>query len=352
MIHSSSDLPIGNYTEAGVNLEMAAVMKKRIAEMAKKTRTEVVVTGPGGFGGVVSPWRGAPSYMVATTDGVGTKVRIAQMMGEHKGIGIDIVNHCVNDILCMGAQPLFFLDYIGMSTLDETKIEALITGICDGCADAGCALLGGETATMPGVYAPGDYDLVGFMVGIVNPDSMLKIENVKVGDIAIAVPSNGLHTNGYSLIRKAFNLDNDPSPLESLLPDDGRTFGEALLAPHTSYLECMRPYLKMSTKPLAHITGGGIYENVARILPSNLSLEVDCLSWTPSALFRYIHEKGGIEYEEMFRVFNMGVGMIGFLPRTDEETVKKIESAWTIGRVTERKQGQAVRFINRERMPL
>ncbi len=322
------------YAEAGVDLDAAARAKLSIRELTERTLGSGVVSGPGGFGGIYDPDPNGSIYLVSSTDSVGTKLRIAQAMGKHDTVGIDIVNHCVNDILPSGARPLFFLDYIGLGELDEELISGIVSGLAAACVDAGCALIGGETATLPGTYRDGDYDLVGFIVGSVNKSDVLSPNDSDEGDALLAIPSSGLHTNGYTLVRSVFGIDEDASALDDLVPGDERSLGEALLAPHRSYLDVLLPVMDR-VKSLAHITGGGFRENVPRALRIDLAAELDLNSWDPPPLFRHIQNSGAIDDLEMFNVFNMGIGMIAVVSSDDVESVKnEIEGSWVVGRTT------------------
>ena len=324
------------YAAAGVDLDAAARVKLRISDIARSTYSGGVMSAPGGFGGVFDADPNSEYLMVASTDSVGTKLRIAQAMQKHDTIGNDIVNHCVNDILPAGAEPLFFLDYIGLDGYDDDLIAEILTGVAVGCIENGCALIGGETASLPGVYHGDDYDLVGFIVGRVRRDEMLRPDETKSGDVLIGLPSSGLHTNGYSLVRSIFNSDDDPSVLDAEVPEDGRSLGEALIAPHMSYLAQLRPVLKR-IKSLAHITGGSFEKNVPRGLAAGLGAQIDLKSWVPPPLFNYIQEHGDIATEEMYNVFNMGVGMIVCADPNDVDyLIDELEGAWIIGEATRR----------------
>lgn len=319
------------YAAAGVDLDAAARVKLRIGDIARSTYAEGVVSAPGAFGGVFDADPNSEYLMVASTDSVGTKLRIAQAMQKHDTIGIDIVNHCVNDILPAGAEPLFFLDYIGLNGYDDDLIAEILTGVAAGCVENGCALIGGETASLPGVYHGDDYDLVGFIVGQVKRDQLLRPDKTVAGDVLIGLPSSGLHTNGYSLVRSIFNSDDDPRALDVEVPEDGRSLGEALLAPHKSYLCQLRPMMNR-VKSLAHITGGSFEKNVPRALAPGLGAQLDVKSWSPPPLFSYIQERGDIAIEEMYNVFNMGVGMIVCVDPSDvDHLLNELEDAWIIG---------------------
>ena len=322
------------YAAAGVDLNAAAEIKSRIADIARSTYADGVVSAPGGFGGVFDADPNSRYLMVSSTDSVGTKLRIAQAMGRHDTIGIDIVNHCVNDILPAGAEPLFFLDYIGIGGYDDELISEIVSGVANGCIENGCALIGGETASLPGIYHGDDYDLVGFIVGRVQRDALLDPDSTDVGDVLIGLPSSGLHTNGYSLVRSIFSTDDDPTELFNAVPGDGRSLGDALLEPHRSYLKPLRPVLG-KVKSLAHITGGSFAKNVPRALAGNLGAAINVDSWSPPPLFEYIQQFGEIDESEMYNVFNMGVGMIACAAQQDVDfLLSELGDAWVIGETT------------------
>ncbi len=328
------DVSASAYAAAGVDLNAAARAKLRIGDIARSTYLSGVVSSPGGFGGVFDLDPGSDFLTVSSTDSVGTKLRIAQAMGRHDTVGVDIVNHCVNDILPAGAEPMFFLDYIGLNGYDEELIAEILTGVASACVENGCALIGGETASLPGIYDGEDYDLVGFVVGRVRRDALLKPDTTVPGDVLIGLPSSGLHTNGYSLVRSIFNTDDDPGSLEKVVPGDGRTLGEALLEPHKSYLNQLRPVLGR-VKSLAHITGGSFAKNVPRALAGNIGAELGADSWSPPPVFGYIQDHGEIAEQEMFNVFNMGVGMIVCAAPADvEDLLAELDDAWIIGKTT------------------
>jgi phosphoribosylformylglycinamidine cyclo-ligase len=325
------------YRDAGVDLDAAASAKVRIMSLAKRTLGSSVVSEQGGFGGVIELGTNAETLLVSSTDSVGTKLRIAQAMNRHNTIGRDIVNHCINDIMPAGAVPLFFLDYIGLSNFDEELLAEIMEGLSAACTDAGCALLGGETATLPGIYHDDDYDLVGFIVGTVKRDRVIRPENTAVGDVIVGLPSSGLHTNGYSLVRKVFGIDDDASVLKSIVPGDTRTLGDALLEPHRSYLPVMKDAdggILCEVKGLGHNTGGGIFKNVPRVIAKGLAAEIDVRSWKTPPLFAHIQRTGGIDDLEMFRVFNMGLGMAVVVAESDaDKLLNSIEGAWMAGRL-------------------
>lgn len=278
--------------------------------------------------------------LVSSTDGVGTKLKIASALGKHDTVGIDLVNHCVNDIFTCGAEPLFFLDYIAMGRLDPAKVESIVSGMAAACREVNCALIGGETAEMPGIYSGEDYDLAGFIVGVVEKGRRLDQQQIKAGDTILALPSSGLHTNGYSLARKVFG--EEPSALKAFPPELGRSLGEALLEPHRCYYNLVRPVLKL-VKGLAHITGGGFEGNIPRVLPPGLAARLDRSSWDVPPIFTLIQEKGGIADAEMYRVFNMGVGMVIICsPQDAAQIMKSIPEAQQSGRVVEQQGAQRV----------
>ena len=298
------------YRQAGVNLDAAQDIKERIKSIVAPTHGAQVLGGVGGFGALYRLGSYKDPVLVSSTDGVGTKLKLAIMMNRYDTIGEDLVNACVNDIIVCGAQPLFFLDYLAVAALDPDVVEALIAGMARACEQAGCALIGGETAQMPGLYADGDFDMAGFVVGAVERDDILDGSDIRPGDAIIGIPSNGLHTNGYSLVRHALALDDDPSALNEVVPElgDGVTLGEALLTPHPSYVDAVRPVLPL-LKGMAHITGGGLIENIPRILPAGTIARFDSSAWRVPPIFTLLQERAAISREEMYRVFNMGIGM-------------------------------------------
>ena len=328
------EVSASRYAAAGVDLNAAAGIKLSIAEIARGTYSDGVVSAPGGFGGIFDVDPRSEYLIVSSTDSVGTKLRIAQAMAKHDTIGIDIVNHCVNDILPAGAEPMFFLDYIGIGGYDDQMIAEVVSGVAAGCSENGCALIGGETASLPGIYHGDDYDLVGFIVGRVRRDELLDPESTSAGDVLIALPSSGLHTNGYSLVRSIFNTDDDPSPLFDEVPGDGRLLGNALLEPHRSYLSQLKPVLNQ-IKSMAHITGGSFAKNVPRALGGDVGAMIDVNSWSVPPLFDYIRQVGEIEDQEMYNVFNMGVGMIVCAaPDNADSVLRALGDAWVIGETT------------------
>jgi len=300
------------YAEAGVDISRAEQAKERIRRMASRTFTRGVVGGIGAFGGLfaldVKRWH--EPVLVSSTDGVGTKLKIAAATGIHSTVGGDLVNHCVNDILTLGAEPLFFLDYLALGRMDPDVVEQLVDGITRACHQADCALVGGETAELPDTYAPGEYDLAGFIVGAVDRERLVEGRDIKAGDRLIGLPSTGLHTNGYSLAR-GIVFDKLGLKVDSFVPEVGDTVAGALLRTHRSYLHCVRALLERRlVKGMAHITGGGIPGNLSRILPERTGARIDRDSWTVPSLFTFLQAAGGVPRDEMFRAFNMGIGLI------------------------------------------
>ena len=327
------------YAAAGVDLTAAAGVKRIIHGLVSETHDESVLSEDGAFCGLYDADPASEFVFASSTDSVGTKVRVAQAMGHHDTIGIDLVNHCVNDILPSGAEPLFFLDYIGSSGFDADVISEIVRGLSLACMLNGCALIAGETAALPGLYQPGDYDLVGFVVGRVPRSEVKSVESVEVGDALIALPSSGIHTNGFSLVRKVFGIDDDPSVLRERVPRLGRELGDALLEPHMSYLDALRP-VKHFVKTMAHITGGSFAKNVPRALPNWLMGRIVRSSWEVPAIFDFVQDRGGIEMEEMFSVFNMGVGMIVIVaPSHVDDVLSACQGSWVIGDVIEAPRG-------------
>ena len=291
------------------------------------------MSGPGFFGGLFEFKGFKQPVLVSSVDGVGTKLKIACALGKHDTIGIDIVNHCVNDILACGAEPLFFLDYIAMGKLVPQQVEAIAKGLAQACREVGCALIGGETAQMPGLYTKGDYDLVGFIIGVVEKKRIIMGKTITVGDTIIGLPSSGLHTNGYSLVRKLFG--ETQSVLNSYYPELGRTLGEELLEPHRCYYHQLKPLLPV-IKGMAHITGGGLIDNVPRVLPQGVAAQFQSQAWTVSPIFQLIQQRGNVDQNEMYRVFNMGIGMVIICsPDNVDQLTGQLPEAKIIGEVVE-----------------
>ncbi len=328
------------YTKAGVNIETAARVKKQIAKIARITFGHQVLSGVGFFGGLFELKGYRQPVLVSSVDGVGTKLKIASAMTKHNTIGIDLVNHCVNDILTCGAAPLFFLDYIAMGRLVPERIVAIAQGLARACGENGCALIGGETAEMPGLYAGEDYDLVGFIIGVVEKEKIIQGKLIAPGDSIIGMPSSGLHTNGYSLVRKIFGETKET--LSEYYSELGCTLGEALLEPHRSYYHELKSLLSL-VKGLAHITGGGLIGNVPRVLPSGLSARFNGQSWAVPPIFGLIQERGKVSRLEMYRVFNMGIGMVVICsPGNVAGITQTLPEARVIGEVVKQKGGAGV----------
>jgi phosphoribosylformylglycinamidine cyclo-ligase len=329
-----------DYRQSGVDIDAGNEVVRRIKSLARSTYTSGVLSGVGSFGGLFALDASVPDpVLVASADGVGTKLKVAFLAGVHDTIGVDLVNHCVNDILVQGARPMFFLDYLATGRLSPDVAEQIVAGVARGCRENGCALLGGETAEMPGFYADGEYDVAGFIVGIVSRARIVDGRNVVAGDRLIALPSSGLHTNGYSLARKVA-FDVLKLRIDSHVAEIGTTVGDALLRPHRSYLPLVAPLLERGRiKGMAHITGGGLTENLPRTLPAGLSFSLDRNSWTVPPLFAWLQRAGGIDDAEMFRAFNCGIGLVLVCaPDAADETLSMLraagEPAWIVGEVT------------------
>ena len=309
-----------DYRGAGVDIGAADDAKQRIKALVEGTFTAGARGAFGGFGGMFRVPEGVTApLLVASADGVGTKIKVAIEADRHDTVGHCLVNHCTNDILVQGATPLFFLDYVAFGALVPAVVEAVVRGVADGCRENGCALIGGETAEMPGLYTPPDYDLAGFIVGLVEEARVLGAERVRAGDALIALESSGLHTNGYSLARRIV-ADRLKLAVRDPFPGLGRSVADALLAVHRSYLAALRPVLGR-VHAMAHITGGGLPGNLDRALPKTLDAVVDTASWELPVLFRVLQEAGAVERMEMFRAFNMGVGMVVIAPPADADAV-------------------------------
>lgn len=333
------------YRSAGVDLEAADRIVEIVSERARATYGPEVLSDLSSFGSLFQLGDYQQPVLVSSTDGVGTKLKIACALDRHDNIGTDLVNHCVNDILTCGAEPLFFHDYVAMSTLRPQTVESIIRGMADACKGAGCALIGGETAEMPGLYPEGEYDLVGFIVGVVERKSIISGEAITAGDALIALPSSGLHTNGYSLVRKVFNIDEDPSCLNRYYPELGHTLGESLLEPHRCYYPMLKPLLS-KLRGIAHITGGGLPGNLPRILPKGLAARLQSGSWTVPPIFPLIQEQGNIDNREMHRVFNMGIGMVlACSPSDVQELTRAVADAKAIGEVVEGQGEERVSIV-------
>ena len=314
-----------DYKSAGVDIDAGNETVRRIRALARSTFTSGVLSDIGSFGGLfqLETGRYREPVLVASADGVGTKLKLAFLTGQHDTVGVDLVNHCVNDILAQGAEPLFFLDYLATGRLSPDVAEQIVEGLANACRENGCALLGGETAEMPGFYADGEYDLAGFIVGAVDRAQIIDGRSVVAGDVLIGLPSNGLHTNGYSLARKvAFEVLK--LTVDSHVPDLGETVGDALLRTHRSYLAVIKPLLGRGTiKGMAHITGGGITDNLPRVLPPRTAARVNRASWRVPAIFRWIGEAGRVPEYDLRRALNMGIGLILVVSANDVDAVRK-----------------------------
>jgi phosphoribosylformylglycinamidine cyclo-ligase len=328
-----------SYAAAGVDIDAAHQAMKGVAALVRSTATADTLSALGSFGGLYRvPGDVRKPVLVASTDGVGTKLKVAFTSGRHGTVGEDLVNHCVNDILVQGARPLFFLDYVGVGKLQPGVVEALVEGVARGCRANGCALLGGETAEMPDMYAPGEYDLAGTIVGIVEEDRVLDGSAIRAGDVLVGLASTGLHTNGYSLARRIV-FDRMGLGMDDAFPEEDGSVADVLLRVHRSYLPSLYPLVQAGrVRGLAHITGGGLTDNVPRILPKGVDARFHLGSWTVPPLFRVLQREGGVERAEMFRAFNMGVGMVAVVGRDDADAVVRDlraagEQAWIAGEI-------------------
>ena len=306
------------YAAAGVNIDNKMNALKAIKAMVGSTKTVNVAGGIGSFGGLCRLPQGQKDpLLVASTDGVGTKLKVACMMRKHDTVGQDIVNHCVNDILVQGAKPLFFMDYIGTSKVDETVFRQVVSGLCKACKENNMALLGGETAELPGLYPVGEYDLTGTIVGTVPKNGVITGQSIRAGDVIIGLPADGLQTNGFSLARRVFFDICGMTPFDKL-PGTNQTIGAALLTVHKSFLKPVSRLIdnKIKINGMAHITGGGFPDNIPRVLPKAVSAEIDRSTWDPPTIFKFIERQGKVDHDEMYRVFNMGVGYVLIMPKT------------------------------------
>ncbi|WP_373501556.1 phosphoribosylformylglycinamidine cyclo-ligase [Desulfococcus sp.] len=342
------------YADAGVDIDKANRLVEKIKDIARRTPRHGVMGEIGGFGGLFS--LNVDGYekpvLVSSTDGVGTKLKIAFLTNVHDTIGIDLVAMCVNDIAVQGAKPLFFLDYVSMGELDEGVVPEIIKGIGEGCRIANCALIGGETAEMPGLYKPGEYDLAGFSVGLVDNSKIIDGTEIRMGDVLIGIASSGLHSNGYSLVRKIC-FDILKLTVDIHIPELGRTLGEALMTPTRIYSETVQMLMRdLPIRGLAHITGGGITENIVRIIPQACSVMIRRESWERPAIFHFLQAGGKVSEAEMLRTFNNGIGMIAVVPEERAGDVMERlralgESAWAIGEIIGRKgAGPRVKWVD------
>lgn len=340
------------YKDAGVDIDAGAELVERIKPAVKRTARSGMMGGLGGFGAFFDPKAAGfkDPVLVSSTDGVGTKIKIAIEAKRHETIGIDLVAMCVNDLIVQGAEPLFFLDYFATGKLEVGVAQQVIEGIAKGCEMAGCALIGGETAEMPGMYAAGDYDLAGFTVGAVERDEVLTGEDIKEGDVVLGLPSSGVHSNGYSLVRKLFSSTQGytyetPAPFEA-----GKTMGDVLLAPTRIYVKPMLKAIKAGgVKGMAHITGGGLSENIPRVLPSDAAVRLDARSWPRSGIFGWLAKAGNMDAADMARTFNCGLGMVVIVEAARVDAIIALlkaegETAYKVGAV-EKRAGESAQVI-------
>ena len=336
---------MATYAEAGIHLDDSKRTMARVGELVARSRGAGVLADVGAFGGrfrLGAAGAVRDPVLVASTDGIGTKVKIAAALGRHDSLGIDIVNPCFNDIAVQGAHPLFFLDYLALHRADPEVVTAIVTGVADACAAAGCSLLGGETAEMPDVYPPGELDLAGFVVGVMDRATIGANGSPAAGDILLGLPSTGLHTNGYSLARRAL----PPETWGDFVPELSMTVGEALLTPHRSYLAAIQMLMGAGARGFAHITGGGFAENVGRVLPLDLTAEIDTSTWEPPAIFRHVASEGFVHSGEMYQVFNMGIGLVAIVPAERVgEAIGAVPDAVVMGEIVPSGDGAAVRLL-------
>jgi len=335
-----------SYADAGVSIDNANLAVAKIREFARSTFNDRTLTEIGSFGGMFSgafPGMADP-ILVASADGVGTKLKLAFETGIHNTVGADLVNHCVNDILVQGARPLFFLDYFATGKLEPDVTASVVEGMARACKENGCVLLGGETAEMPDFYPPGEYDLAGFIVGVVDKPKVIDGKSIVPGDVVLGIPSNGLQTNGYSLARKLFFEVAGHNP-DTYLDELGKTVGEALLKTHQSFLRPLEGLLdKGIIKGLAHITGGGFLENIPRILPDGVSVEIKRGTWPELPVFGVMQSLGNVSEKEMFRTFNMGIGMIAVISSENKKTLMShLDGCFEIGRVVEGEKSVSIK---------
>lgn len=338
-------MPI-DYKASGVDVDAANKEVDLLKDIVKKTYTKGVLSELGGFSGLfeldVNEYKNP--VLVSGTDGVGTKLKLAFMMDKHDTVGIDCVAMCANDILCQGAKPLFFLDYIATGKLIPEKMAQIVSGVAEGCLESECSLIGGETAEMPGFYSNGEYDIAGFCVGVVDKQKIITGENIKPGDIILGLPSSGVHSNGFSLIRKLFFEDNKYK-VDDYIEEFGKTLGEELLTPTRIYVKEVLDLLKnYEIKAMSHITGGGFYENIPRMLKDGLRAAVDMCEFDTPAVFQYIQKLGEIEIKEMYRTFNMGIGLVMVLDKEIANNIisqyeSRSEKIYIVGEIIERERG-------------
>ncbi|MDO8683486.1 MAG: phosphoribosylformylglycinamidine cyclo-ligase [Armatimonadota bacterium] len=338
------------YKSAGVDIDAMAGAIHRMKESVRSTYNDAVLTDVGSFGGMFSlSGNGCEDpALVSSIDGVGTKVKVASLVGKYDTIGADLVNHCVNDILVQGAKPLFFLDYFASSKLDQSVLTEVVKGMAEACREAGCVLIGGETAEMPGVYMDGEFDLAGCIVGVVDRNKIINGSRVAAGDVVVGLASSGLHTNGYSLVRKLL-LDQCGMTVDQYVPELGKVLGDELLEPHRCYYKSVWTILQSyDVLAMAHLTGGGFYDNIPRVLPEDCQVTVERRNWACQPIFKLIQDRGNISDAEMYRTFNMGIGLVMIVPKEQGmEIANKLnelgETAWIIGEV--HKGGREVAVI-------
>ena len=331
------------YASAGVNIDANTEAVRLISKHTRSTLRPEVLSGVGFFGGMYEFKGYHQPVLVSSVDGVGTKLKIAIALNKHDTVGIDIVNHCVNDIFTCGAEPIFFLDYIGIGKLVPEQVESIVKGLARACREVGCTLIGGEMAELADVYTGGDYDLVGFVIGVVEKDRIIKGESITAGDVVLGLPSSGLHTNGYTLARKV--LGDTPTTLNRYYDELGRTAGEALMEPHICYYNRLKPLLA-DIKGMAHITGGGLIDNVPRTLPEGLAARFDSKAWAVPPIFQLIQRLGNVERDEMYHVFNMGIGMVVICaPESVSRFTAQLSEIQVVGEVVEQ-AGEARVVIN------
>ena len=330
-----------SYAKAGVDIGAKDRAIERISRLVKSTLRPEVLSSVGFFGGMYEFKGYEKPVLVSSVDQVGTKTKLTNALDKYDTVGIDIVSHCVNDIFTCGAEPLFFLDYIGLGKMIPDKVESIVQGLTRACREVGCTLIGGETGEMAGLYATtDDYDLVGFIIGVVEKDKIITGKSITAGDAVLGLPSNGLHTNGYSLARKIFGETRQA--LNKYYDELGRTVGEALLEPHICYYNRLKPLLPF-IKGMAHITGGGLIDNVPRVLPEGLAAKFDSRSWSIPPIFQLIQKQGKVDREEMYHVFNMGVGMVIICSRDNvDQFTKALPDARVIGEVVKQKKARVV----------
>ncbi len=337
-----------SYSDSGVDIDKANEAKKKIKELVSKTFNKNVLSEIGNFGGMyfLNKEKWNQPVLVSSADGVGTKLKVAFMMGKHDTVGRDLVNHCVNDILVQGAFPLFFLDYIATGRLSVDTVIQIVKGLSDGCYENDTVLIGGETAEMPDFYSENEYDLAGVIVGILEKDKVINGKSIEEGDVVLGFPSSGLHTNGYSLARKIF-FEHLKLKVDTFVSELGTTVGEELLKVHISYLKIFKPFIEKGiVKGLAHITGGGLLENIPRILPDGVSCVIRSGSWEILPVFKFLQKKGNIDEMEMYRVFNMGIGMVAIVsPENSKYLIDNVEKmkVFKIGEIISGKKEVIIR---------